>query len=158
MERFLETYIGRMKGQYPGFPEETAHEIASAFIAFKFGLYEKAASECANAIAMIPESTPANAALKKALDIIRTHATDLTNSRVTTDVTVAFSEAERTFVAIVIPPDKNEDPATLGLDNALVLVYVVALITSPDDEEALLEHRRTIVRILTDYKRAMGME
>ena len=51
-----------------------------------------------------------------------------------------------------------EDPGTLNLDNALILVYVVALITSPDDEEALEEHRRLIVRMLTDYKKALGLE
>ena len=62
------------------------------------------------------------------------------------------------YTAINLPADKIEDPGTLELDNALILVYVVALITSPDDEEMLEEHRRMIVRMLTDYKKAMGLE
>lgn len=157
MERFLDTYIERMRGQFRGLPPATAHEIASAFLAFKFGLYENAVRECSHAISLIPDSTP-NAALKKALAIIRANADDRNNSLVTADLTLAFTDAERAFVPIVIPPEKNEDPGTLELDNALILAYVIALITSPDDEEALEEHRRLIVRLLTDYKKALGLE
>jgi hypothetical protein len=157
MERFLDTYIERMRGQFPGFPNATAHEIASAFLAYKYGLYEKAVSECANAIALIPDSAP-NAALKKALAILQANAEDRNNSQVTADLNIAFTDAERSFVAIVIPAEKNEDPGTLELDNALIMVYVVAYITSEEDEEALDEHRRIIVRLLTDYKKAMGLE
>lgn len=157
MEQFLDTYIERMRGHFPGFPAATAHEIASAFLAFKFGLYENAVRECTHAITLIPDS-PSNAALKKALAILRANADDRNNSQVTADLRVAFTDTERTFTAIVIPPDKNEDPGTLELDNALVMIYVVALITSDDDEEALEEHRRLIVRLLADYKKALGLE
>ena len=54
MERFLDAYIERMRSFFPGFPGETAHEIASAFLAFKYGLYANAARECTNAIALVP--------------------------------------------------------------------------------------------------------
>jgi hypothetical protein len=157
MERFLEAYIERMRPHFPGFPEETAHEIASAFLAFKFGLYANAVRECTHAIALVPAGEP-NGTLKKALEIIRANAQDRDNSLVTADLGVAFSEAELQFVAINLPAEKVEAPGTLNLDNALILVYVVALITSPDDEEALEEHHRLIVRMLTDYKRALGLE
>ena len=157
MERFLNAYIERMRGQFPGFPRATAHEIASAFLAYKFGLYENAVRECTHAITLIPDSA-SNAALKKALAILSANANDRNNSQVTADLSVAFTEAERAFVAINLPSEKIEDPGTLELDNALILVYVVALITSEDDEEALDEHRRIIVRLLTDYKKAMGLE
>jgi hypothetical protein len=157
MEQFLNNYIERMRGQFPGFPPATAHEIASAFLAYKFGMYENAVRECTHAIALIPESAP-NAALKKALTILRANSDDRNNSQVTADLSVAFTDAERSFVAIVIPGEKNEDPGTLELDNALILIYVVALITSEDDEEALGEHRRLIVRLLEDYKKALGLE
>jgi hypothetical protein len=157
MEKFLNTYIDRMRGQFPGFPSATAHEIASAFLAYKFGFYENAVRECTHAIDLIPDSVP-NAALKKALLILRANADDRNNSQVTADLSVAFTDAERAFVAIVIPADKNEDPGTLELDNALILIYVVALITSADDEEALEEHRRLIVRLIEDYKKPMGLE
>ena len=157
MERFLDAYIERMRPYFPGFPGETAHEIASAFLAFKFGLYANAVRECTNAIALIPGGE-SNGALKKALEIIRADAQDRDNSQVTADLGIAFSEAELQYVAITIPPEKAEDPGTLNLDNALIMVYVVALITSPDDEETMGEHRRMIVRMLTDYKKALGLE
>jgi hypothetical protein len=157
MERFLDVYIERMRPYFPGFPQETAHEIASAFLAFRFGLYANAARECTHAIARVPEGET-NGALKKALEIIRANAQDRDNSLVTADLGVAFSEAELRYVAVTIPPEKAEDPGTLNLDNALILTYVVALITSPDDEEAMGEHRRSIVRMLNDYKKALGLE
>jgi len=157
MEKYLEAYIERMRTQYPRFRPDTAHEIASAFLAFKFGLYENAARECTQAISLIPDSTP-NAALKKALAIVRANAADRSNAQVNADNSVAFSPDERPYTAINLPAEKIEDPGTYELDNALILVYVVARITSPDDEEALDEHRRMIIRLLTDYKKAMGIE
>jgi hypothetical protein len=157
MERFLDAYIERTRPHFPGFPAATAHEIASAFLAYRYGLYENAARECSHAISLIPDS-PANAGLKKALAIVRANAEDRNNSQVTADLSIAFTDAERVFVPIVIPPEKNDDPGTLELDNALIMIYVVALITSTDDEEALEEHRKTILRLLTDYKKAMGLE
>ena len=157
MERFLEAYIERMRPHFPGFPQETAHEIASAFLTFKFGLYANAVRECAHALSHIPAGE-ANAALKKALEILRTNAQDRDNSQVTPDTSIFFSDTERQYIAISLPAEKIEDPGTLTLDNAIILTYVVALITSPDDEEALGEHRRLIVRLLTDYKKALGLD
>jgi hypothetical protein len=157
MEKYLDDYIARMRTHYSRFPPGTAHEIASAFLAFKIGLYENAVRECSHALSLVPDSA-ANAALKKALAIVQVNAEDRNNARVTPNLSVAFTPEERMFTAVNIPPEKNEAPGTLELDNALILVYVVALITSPDDEEMLEEHRRMIVRMLTDYKKAMGME
>lgn len=157
MERFLDAYIGRMSGHFRGFPAATAHEIASSFLAYKFGLYEKAMSECANAIALIPDS-PANAALKKALTILKDTADDRVNSRITTELVHPFTDAERAYLAVTVLPERNDDPVTLEIDNAFILVYVVALITSADDEEALGEYHILILRLLETYKSAMGME
>ena len=157
MEQFLDTYIERMRTSYSGFPPSTAHEIASAFLAFKFGIYENAARECTHAISLIPDSVP-NAALKKALAILRANAEDRNNSQVTADLTVTFTPEERAYTAIVLTPEKIEDPGTYEMDNAIILIYVVALITSEDDEEALEEHRRMILRLLTDYKKVMGLD
>jgi hypothetical protein len=157
MERFLDAYVERMRPHFPGYSGGTAHEIASAFLAFKFGLYTNAVKECTHAISLIP-SGGANDTLKKALEIIRANAQDRDNSQVTPDLGISFSEAERQYLSISLPDDKIEDQGTLTLDNALVLVWVVAFITSPDDEETMGEHRRLIVRMLTDYKKALGLE
>lgn len=156
MDQFLDTYIERMKKEYTAIPPAAAHEIASAFLQYKFGLYENAVRECTHAITLIPDSTP-NAALKKALAIVRTNADIRNKSEVTPDLSIIFSETERAFVAIRLQANWDGDPATLSLDNAIILIYVVALITSLDDEEALEEHRRFIVRLLTDYKRSLDL-
>ena len=157
MEKFLDAYVERLRPQFPGFPSSTAHEIASAFLAFKFGLYEKAVRECTHAITLIPDSGP-NTALKKALAIVRTNADDRNRSQVIPDPSIAFSPEERKYIAIDLPAGKIEDPGTFELDNALILVYVVALLTSPDDEETMAEHRKLIVRLITDYKKALGID
>lgn len=157
MEQFLDTYIERIRPYFLRFPANAAHEIASAFLAFKFGLYANAVRECTHALTLVPAGGP-NDALKKALEIIRANARDRDNSQVTADPGVFFSGSEQQYTAINLPLEKIEEPGTLNLDNALILTYVVALINSPDDEEALGEHRRLIVRMLTDYKKALGLE
>jgi hypothetical protein len=157
MEQFLTGYINRMRSDINGFPATTAHEIASAFLAFRFRLYPNAIQECTRAISLIPDNG-VSGALKKALSIVRANAEDLENAQFTPDLTRAFSEDERPFIPVDLPPDRIEDPGTFQLDNALVLIYTVALITSSDDEEALAEHRKFIVRLLMGYKKALGLD
>ena len=96
--------------------------------------------------------------LKKALSIVRANAEDLENAQFTADLTRTFSDEERPYLPIDLPSDRIEDPGTFQLDNALVLIYTVAVITSPDDEEVLAEHRKFIVRLLTGYKKALGLD
>ena len=156
MEQFLTEYIDRMRPHFTGFPVVTAHEIASAFLAFKFGLFRNAVHECTQAISLIPDNE-ANVALKKALSIVRANAQNLENAQFTSDFSIFFSENERQYVPIMLPPDQIEDPGSLELDNALILIYSVAVITSPEDEEAMTEHRKFIVRLLSGYKKALGL-
>jgi hypothetical protein len=157
MEQYLTGYINRMRSHVNGFPATTAHEIASAFLAFRFRLYPNAIQECTRAISLIP-GNGVNGALKKALSIVRANAEDLENAQFTADLTRAFSDEERPYIPVDLPPDRIEDPGTLQLDNALVLIYAVAVITSPDDEETLAEHRKFIVRLLMGYKKALGLD
>jgi len=156
MERFLTEYINRIRPLFFGFHASTAHEVASAFLAFKFGLYTTAVRECTHAISLIPDSG-ANNSLKKALSLIRANAEDLENAKFSADISIGFSEEDRTFIPVSLPPEQVEDPGSLALDNALVLIYCVALLTSPDDEEALSEHRKFIVRLLSGYKKVLGI-
>jgi len=159
MEQFLKDYIERLRPQYTSITEKTAHEIASSFFAFKFGIYANAINECTIALSLIPNSDNKEStnALKKALLIVKANAEDLDSSRVGADLSVAFSETERPFIAVRLPPEKVEAPGTLELDNALVLLYAVATITSPDDEQALDEHRKFVTKLLSAYKRALGL-
>jgi hypothetical protein len=112
--------------------------------------------ECTTALSLNPDSG-SNAALKRALSIVCANATNLGNAQFAPDLTIAFAEEEHQYIAINLPPDQIEDPGTFQLDNALALIYAVALITSPDDEETLAEHRKFIVRLLAGYKKALGM-
>jgi hypothetical protein len=156
MERFLTEYINRLRPHFIGFPAVNAHEIASVFLAFRFGLYRNAVHECTQAISLIPDSG-ANVTLKKALSIVRANAQDLENAQFTADLSIVFSDNERQYVPIILPQGQIEDPGTIELDNALVLIYSVAVLTSPDDEEALAEHRKFIIRLLNGYKKALGI-
>jgi hypothetical protein len=162
MEQFLTDYIERIRGGITDIPETTAHEIASAFLAFRFGLYANAARECTHAIGLLgpgknPSRSSVYATLNKALAIVRANALDLDNSQVTADRVLQFDEEERNTIAIRLAPDTVEDPGTLELDNALVLIYAAAVIASPEDEEAMGEHRKFIVRLLANYKKALGI-
>jgi hypothetical protein len=159
MEQFLKDYIERLRPQYTSIPEKTAHEIASSFFAFKFGIFLNAINECTIALSLIPgnDNKDSTNALRKALMIVKVNAEDLDNARVSADLSLTFSETERPFIAVALPPEKVEDPGTLVLDNALVLLYAVATITSPDDEQALDEHRKYVTKLLSAYKRALGI-
>jgi hypothetical protein len=156
MERFLSDYIERMRPQYAHIGAGTAHELASAFLAFKYGLYANAVRECTHALTLLHDN-PGDAPLKKALQIVRANAENLDASRVETGAEVSFSDTERAFAAVNLPADAVEDPATLELDNALTLIYAVAITRSPDDEEALEEHRKFIIMLLSGYRKALGL-
>ena len=156
MEKFLHDYIARIRPDVPGIPKKTAHEIASAFLSFKFGLYSNTVEECRAALGAVPDGK-ASPAIKKALEILRANADDLENSRVNADSGVSFTAEEKAYVAVAVPDALNEDPASLELDNALVLLYAVALTTSPDDEGPLMEHENFVIRILSPYKTALGI-
>ncbi|OPY36088.1 MAG: hypothetical protein A4E35_02130 [Methanoregula sp. PtaU1.Bin051] len=156
MEKFLREYIERIRPDVLGIPRKTAHEIASAFFAFKFGLYANAIEQCNLAAPALPDGK-ITMALKKALQIVKANAEDLENSQVRADARIAFSPDEKAFVAINLPQEKIEDPASLELDNALVMLYAVSMITSPEDEQALEEHQKFIIKILNSYKTALGI-
>ena len=156
MDRFLSEYVNRMKPHFTGIPTATAHEIASAFLAFRFGLYPNVVQECTHAISLIPDGG-SNTALKKALAIVRANAQNLNNAQFTADLSITFSENELPYVPLNLPKDQIEDPGTFELDNALVLIYTVAGITSPDDEEVLAEHHKFIIRLLSGYRKALGI-
>jgi len=157
MEQFLRDYIERIKPEFANIRKKTAHEIASAFFAFKFGLYQNAIEECRLALTQIPEGG-SSSALKKALQIVQLNAEDLENAQVNADTRAAFSESELPSVAIRLPQEKIEDPPSLELDNALILLYAVAKNTSPDDDQALDEHQKFVLKILTSYKTALGIQ
>ncbi len=156
MEKFLDSYLERMKPEFVRFPAKTGHGIASVFLAYRFGLYSKAVRECAAVLPQVPAGS-GSTALKKAITIVSAYAQAFDDSQVKPGQPLVFSEEERAFVAVNLPRDSIDDPDTLELDNALVLVYAAAIIASPDDEEALEEHRKYVVVMLETYKKALGI-
>ncbi len=156
MEQYLYDYIERLRPMYSDIDRKTAHEIASAFLSFKYGLYGNAVTQATQAISLLNDSGP-DTILKKALTILKTRAGNLENADVSPVTGIEFGEPEQSYMAIHVLPEANEDPATLTLDNALILIYAVSLLTSEDDEQALDEHQKFIVGLLTSYKRAMGL-
>jgi hypothetical protein len=156
MERFLRDYINRIKPEFGNIQKKTAHEIASTFFSFKFGLYQNTVEESRRALALLPDGG-SNDALKKALRIVQANAESLENAQVTAVTSVSFTEDERALLAIKLPQDKIEDPGSLDLENALILLFAVAKNTSMDDEQALEEHQKFVIKILTSYKSALGI-
>jgi hypothetical protein len=156
MEQFLKDYIERVRPHFSGIPEKTAHDIASAFLAFKFGLYSNASNECSLALSLLPDGGSMNA-LKTALMIVRANAEDLDISQVQADLSVRFPPEDHMYLAINLPLDRIEDLGSLELDNALIMLYGVATLTSPEDEQALDEHRKYIIKLLSGYKKALGI-
>jgi len=156
MERFLHDYVERIKPEFGNIQKKTAHEIASAFFSFKFGLYQNTVEESRRALALLPDGG-SNDTLKKALRIVQANAESLENAQVTAVTSVSFTEHERALLAIKLPQDKIEDPGSLELENALILLFAVAKNTSMDDEQALEEHQKFVIKILTSYKSALGI-
>jgi len=156
MDRFLAEYINRMKPHFTSMPAATAHEIASAFLAYRFGLFPNVVQECNHAISHIPDGE-SNNVLKKALAIVRANAQNLDNAQFLEDLSIQFSDNEIPYLPINLQKDKIEDPGSYELDNALVLIYTVASITSPEDDEVMAEHHKFIIRLLTGYKKALGI-
>ena len=156
MEKFLKDYIERVRPAFGRIPEETGHVIASAFFSFKFELYPKTLRECTTALPLVTGGN-GSATLKKALSIVNTYAITYENAQVRPETVPAFDESDRPYLAVTLASEANEDPLTLDLDNALMLLYAVAVISSPDDEQALEEHRKYVVKMLDTYKRALGL-
>src|SRR5208283_1021890 len=152
MEKFLKDYIEHVRPVFGRIPEQTAHVIASAFFSFKFELYPKTLRECTTALSQVPEGDGS-----ATLSIVNAYAVAYGNAQVRPETVPAFDDSDRAYLAVNLALEVNEDPLTLALDNALLLLYAVAVISSPDDEQALEEHRKYLVTMLETYKRALGL-
>jgi len=76
MEQYLYDYMHRITPYYRGIDRETAHEVASAVLSFKFGLYPNSMSSAESAVSRITAGA-AYETLKKALVIITDRASSL---------------------------------------------------------------------------------
>ncbi len=157
MEAYYYQYLEQLRPVYRGLNARAAHEIASTVLSFKFGLYSKA-SESVDRVLPLLGNTEADSVLKKALFIVKERADRLLVADVAPVTATPFEGPELMYLAVVLPPEKVEDKDTLLLDNALILLFAVAYIASPDDEQALEEQEKFVIQTLEEYRRAMESE
>ncbi len=154
MDKFLYAYMHRITPYFRAVDSDSAHEIASAVLSFKFGIYPNAISGADRAIAQL-EGEGAFATLRKVLTIIRDRAESLQDSMVKSYSEKTFFTDDFQYLAIVLPPELIESPENYTLDNAVILAYAVAYLCSPDDGQRLDEHQNFVIQILSFYKEAM---
>jgi hypothetical protein len=156
MITFLDEYIERIRPMYRDIRPVTAHEIATAFLSYKFGLYGMAAGSAETAARAMGASEPEQV-LKKALLIVQERAKNLENAIVTTATIVSFEPSQDPYLAIVLPKERVEEPDMLQIENALMLIYAVAYTTASEDEQALDEQQNYVVQIIMAYKKALNL-
>lgn len=155
MEETLDFYIERISPLFSHIGEHTGHEIAAALISYKFGIYENVLKRCGRAIRLLGDSD-ADATVRKALGILREDAASLREKISIRSYSSAFTDDERAYLALDIPEDRIEYTPGFQLDNALLLIYAVALISSPEDREALDEQRKFALMIIEPYLKLLG--
>ncbi len=157
MEKFLYDYIYRMTPFFGRIDEETAHEIASAVLSFKFGLYEKTVIDTSKALARLPSDDPGRV-LKRALLILQERAIALEDAQVSDFAEGGFEPSDTQYLAVNLEPGLIEDQDSLNLDNALLLLYAVAYLQSPDDGQSLEEHQNFVIQILENYRESLNLK
>jgi hypothetical protein len=156
MEKFLYAYMNRITPYFRSVERETGHEIASAVLSFKFGIFPNSLGSAERAIARL-KGEGAISTLRKALVIVRDRAEKLQDSMVKSYSERFFSGDDFQYLPLILPPELIDSPENFTLDNALVLCYAVAYLCSPDDGQMLDEHQNFVVQILNSYKEALGL-
>jgi hypothetical protein len=156
MEKYLYDYMHRITPLYRGIDRETAHDVASAVLSFKFGLYPNTITSAESAISRLKGEGPI-AALKKALHIIRDRAANLDKAEVKGYSRETFDHADDPYLAVNLPAEKIENKEDFTLDNSILLCYAVAYLFSPDDGQMLDEHQNFVLQTLNPYKEPLGL-
>lgn len=158
MLTFLDEYIERIRPMYSDLKPSTAHDIASVFLSYKFGLYTMVAGS-ADAAARALGTTEPEQVLRRALQIVQERAANLENAIVTTATKVMFEPSDEPYLAIILPKEQVEEPDMLKIENAIILIYTVAYTTAmeTDDAQALDEQQNYVIQIITAYKKALNL-
>lgn len=156
VEKYFEAYIERIRPAFEGMDREAAHAVASVLLGFKFGLYGNAVTRADTALEQLADADMPQV-LRAALQIVRRRAADLKVKIVVSADLPDFAPEDREYLAMDLPADLIEDAPTYTLDNALLLLYAVGLIASPDDEQALDEHRGFPLQILGSYRKPLDL-
>lgn len=154
---FLDEYITRIRPAAASMDPDLAHEIAQAFLTYKFGLDENALRRCMRAL----ESTGTSGiqgALTHALRIVQANVQARLENSPIIPGEFLFDKQDSEYVALRLPQESiGYEPAYL-LDNALLLIYGAAFIASPSDREALLEQEQGLLLIIDGYHNELDLE
>jgi len=156
MEKYLYDYMHRITPLYRGIDREIAHDVASAVLSFKFGLYPNTINSADQALAHLNGEGPFGT-LKKALRILRDRAANLEKFEIREYSEEGFGQGDQPYLALNLPAEQVENQEDLTLDNAILLCYAVAYLYSPDDGQMLDEHQNFILQILNPYKEPLGL-
>ncbi|OPY41288.1 MAG: hypothetical protein A4E40_00637 [Methanoregulaceae archaeon PtaU1.Bin059] len=157
MEKYLYDYIHRMTPFLRVIDPATAHEIASAVLSFKFGLYAKVVTDVRKAASRLPKDRTGEV-IGKALSILSDRARALEEARVGEFSPVKFDAGDLPYLPVVLGDDQVYDKDTLALDNALLLLYTAAYLQSPDDGQSLDEHQNFVIQILESYREPLNLK
>lgn len=165
MKKMLVEYLHRMQPVGNLIDEDTGHRIASVLLAFDMGMYDRAIEQCNALLAITDKNAPA--IVISAIRIISEQAKEQSGLplRFKSEYNLegkaeiqqsgykgenkikhySFEPEQRDFFAIKIPDEKIEGQEGFEQDNALILLYAVAIISSPYDEQALEERLGKLV-------------
>lgn len=155
MKTFLEQYLARIQQSPLHISSETGHEISSALLSFKYGLYQNASRNASAALSDLPGDGP-HVTIHKALAMVRERSDKLEASDPTPALSTIFDENDTAWLCITLPDDPG-DPVLLAMDNALLLLYAVGLATSPEDQQALEENQKFALQIISEYKKPLAL-
>jgi hypothetical protein len=153
MDRFLSEYIERLRPAFSSVPGNAGHQVAFAFLSYKLGIYHDAVTRCDQALKFI-EGRTVPGVLGTSLRIVRERAMALSQAQFDAKLPFLFTKADLPF-GIIDPSEPVTDPDLFQLTNALVLLYAVALTTSPDDGQALEEQEKYVLQLLATYGKSL---
>lgn len=157
MEQYLNNYIATVRTAYRDIPPKAAHDIASTYLSYKFGLYGKAAEEAACASMELPDGSDMML-LKKALTMVGERSAKLDASDYTMETSVSFTPEEMARLAMNLRAEQVENMLILQFDNAVLLVYAAAYVSSLDDQDTLDEQVALATNILETYQTALMIQ
>ncbi|KQC03955.1 MAG: hypothetical protein APR53_04525 [Methanoculleus sp. SDB] len=156
-KEFLDEYITRIRPAAATMDPDLAHEIAQAYLTYKFRLYENALRRCTLAL-KIAGKTGIQRTITNALRIVQANVQARLENSAAIPGDILFDENDREFVALLLPQESIGYEPTYLLDNALLLLYGAAFIASPPDREALSEQEQGVLLIIEGYRDELGLE
>ncbi|MFA5398469.1 MAG: hypothetical protein GX097_02295 [Methanomicrobiales archaeon] len=162
---YFSAYILKLKSECPLLDETAGHTIASMIIGYRMGLFDRAVTQGEKALKLFKNLDGIPGVLSKAVMIVASDARKKLPGQVTIkssfnwdggdptddssripldddDTKYAFCADSTKYLAVALPQEKVDIRDAYMLDTALMLLYGVAVCSSPMDEQAMEEHLR----------------